>query len=202
LLVAAGVVALVVLAYGRPLSQAAPKPERPAPRTRIALLNLTYVIKNYEKFKTFQQEILNDFKSFQEKDEVKKKLLEESSKESQDPKTTEARRKELAKQIKDLEREIQDNNVAAKKAMKQKGDEQMKVLYLDIVDAATRHARSHDFEMVLHYNEATTKEDFYSTENVARKLQAGTLLPLYAAPGLDISQEVAEALNRDLKPAP
>jgi Skp family chaperone for outer membrane proteins len=202
LLVAAGVVALVVLAYGRPLSQAAPKPERPAPRTRIGLLNLTYVIKNYEKFKTFQQEILEAFKPYQETDQTKKKKLEDLSKEANKPETPEARRLELAKQIKDLQREINDGKVTAKKAMEKKGAEQMKVLYLDIMDAATRHARSHDFEMVLHYNEATTKEDFYSTENVARKLQAGTLLPLYAAPGLDISQEVVEALNRELKPAP
>src|SRR5262249_9218657 len=128
LLVAAGVVALVVLAYSRPLSQAALKPERPAPRTRSALLKHTYAAKNYEKFKIFQQEILEAYKPYQETDQAKKKRLEELTKEAQDQKTTEARRLELAKQIKNLQREIYDNNADAKKAMKKKGDEQMKVL--------------------------------------------------------------------------
>jgi hypothetical protein len=34
-----------------------------------------------------------------------------------------------------------------------------------------------------------------SSGNIARKLQAGALMPLYVKPGLDISKEVVDALN-------
>ncbi len=202
-IVAAGLLALgAVLYVGRVWAQqggGAPAAAAPAPRTRIALLNLTYVIKNYQKFVTFQDEMKKAIEPFQKVDRDKKALAETLAKEAQDPKTPETRREDLARQLKAIQREVQDNNDAAKQFLGKKGDEQMKILYLDIMDAAQRYARAHDFELVLHYNDATTREDFLSPQNIARKLQAGALMPLYAVAGLDISKEVVEALNYPLR---
>ncbi|HEY7428872.1 MAG TPA: hypothetical protein VH682_31870, partial [Gemmataceae bacterium] len=52
-----------------------------------------------------------------------------------------------------------------------------------------------------HYNDAVTPEDFMSPQNIARKLNTGALMPLYAAPGMDISQEVVNMLNYNLRPS-
>ena len=35
-----------------------------------------------------------------------------------------------------------------------------------------------------------------SAQNVARKMQAGATFPIYAAPGVDLTKEVTEALNK------
>jgi Skp family chaperone for outer membrane proteins len=203
-LVAGGILALGAILYAGRLraqpSSGAPAPAAaPAPRTRIALLNLTYVLKNYEKFQNFQNEIKGAFEPFQKTDRDKKAALDVLSKEAQDPKISEAKREELARQIRGLQRDIQENQETAKAYLQKKGDEQMKILYLDVMDAAQRHARAHDFELVLHYNDATTRADFLSSANIARKLQAGALMPLYAVAGLDISKEVVEALNYPLR---
>jgi outer membrane protein len=199
LLAAGSVLALGALVYGgRTWLAAAPVPDRVAekgPRTRIALVNLTYVIKNYEKFKTFQTEIKEAFEPFQKSDRDRKQEAEVLSKQLQDGNLAGKQRADLEKKLKDLQRAIEDNNAAAKEVLQKKGDEQMKILYMDVSDAAERHAKAHDFELVLHYNDATTREDFLSAPNIARKLQAGALTPLYAVPGLDISKQIVEALN-------
>ncbi len=199
-LLAGGILALgAMLAVDRLPAQQAGSPApaaAPAPRTRIALLNLTYVIKNYEKFKTFQDEMKRAFLPYQEKDRKLKSEAELLAKEIQAlTPAQEPSREELTRKLKNLQRDIQDNNETAKSFLGKKTDEQMKILYLDIMEAATRHARGHDFELVLHYNDATSKEDFYSSPNIARKLQAGALMPLFAVGGLDISKEVVESLN-------
>jgi Skp family chaperone for outer membrane proteins len=199
-IVAAGLLALGVVLYAGRLwaQQSAAPAAAPAPRTRIALLNLTYVLKNYEKFKTFQNEIKAAFEPFQKKDQAKKAEAEVLTKEAQAPNTTESRREDIARQLKAIQREVEDNNAAAKQYLGKKEGEQMKILYLDIMDIAGRYARAHDFELVLHYNDATTQEDFLSIPNIFRKLQAGALMPLYAVQGLDISKEVVVALNYPL----
>ena len=62
-------------AAARPAAAAATQPT-PA-RTRIALLNLTYVIKNYDKYKHFQEEIKGIVEPFQTKDADLRHQLEE-----------------------------------------------------------------------------------------------------------------------------
>jgi Skp family chaperone for outer membrane proteins len=191
-----GLLALGAVLYAGRLWAQQTAPAAPAPRTRIALLNLTYVLKNYEKFKTFQEEIKKAFEPFQKKDQAKKAEAEVLTKEAQT--ANETRREEIARQLKAIQREVEDNNAAAKQYLGKKEGEQMKILYLDIMDIAGRYARAHDFELVLHYNDATTQEDFLSIPNIFRKLQAGALMPLYAVQGLDISKEVVGALNYPL----
>jgi hypothetical protein len=53
--------------------------------------------------------------------------------------------------------------------------------------------------VVLQYYDADEKThaaEFWSPTNVARKLQASGCMPMYIAPGLDISEEIIEALNK------
>jgi Skp family chaperone for outer membrane proteins len=186
--------------------RADPKPpareEEKAPRTRIALINLTYIIKNYEKFKQFQETMKGAVEPFQKRDMELKGKLEEVAKELKDDKLPEKERGALEKKQKELQKEHEDNGATAKKVLSEKDGEQMQILYKEIMDMAARYAIAHDFELVLHYNDATTPEDFDSIPNIARKLQAGALMPVYAAKGLDVSREVAGALNQQFSEKP
>jgi Skp family chaperone for outer membrane proteins len=195
-IVAAGLLALGAAIYaGRCAAQSGgAAPTTPAPRTRIALLNMTYVMKYYPKFNAYQNELKQTLQPFQEKDKGLRAQAEQIAKEMNMPGKDQAALEKLAKDLKDIKRGIEDNDQAARVVLSKRSDEQMKVLYLDVVDAASRYARAHDFELVLHYNDAVTREDFLSPGNIGRKLQNGALTPLYAVPGLDISKEVVENL--------
>ena len=61
--------------------------------------------------------------------------------------------------------------------------------------AAQRYAVAHNFEAVFHYQDATTQQDYYSPYMIARKVQSPSLMPIYQAPGLDISYEIVMTLN-------
>lgn len=195
--------ALGVLWYVGPLSgqtqsqtnsQAAPTPAR----TRIAILNLTYVIKNYKKYQNFQEEIKGIVEPFHKKDTDLREKLEGLRKQAATAQGQPSEREKLEKEARDIQRQIEDNNAEVKIALGKRSDDEMKIIYNDICEAAQRYAQSHDFEMVLHYNDAVTKEDFFSAPNIGRKLQTGALMPLYFLPSMDISVAVVELLNYNM----
>ena len=174
----------------------APAPQTVSePRTRIALLNLAYVIKNYRKWESFQAEIKGNVKEFEGRVQLKQKAMEELAKHAGDPKTTQEQRDNDQHEITKLKREIEDVNNEGKTYLVKKSDDQMVIIYREVQDAATRYAVAHNFELVLHYSDATTQADYYGAANILGKLQARACMPLYATPGLDISREVVTALN-------
>ncbi len=200
-LIALGVMCYVSRSWGQqtsPAGQNRPTQTAAEPKTRIALLNLTYVIKNYLKYQNFQKEIKSQIEPFQKRDSELRKQLEELRKKAETAKPSE--REALEREAKEIQRKLEDNAAEIKGALGKKSDDEMKILFTDVFDAARRYAAAHEFELVLHYNDAVTPEDFMSPQNIARKLNTGALMPLYAAPGMDISREIVEMLNYNLRP--
>jgi Skp family chaperone for outer membrane proteins len=199
----AGGVLLIVAALalaGRSWSQTKPEPQ--PPRSRVALVNLSHLVKKYDKATAFQNELKAALVPFQKKDtelkaqvEKLQKLLKDEELLKDEGDTPAKQRDQIEKRITALEREIEDNQKRAKKWLEEKGDAQLIVLYRDIREAATRYAKAHDIELVLHFNDATTDADFWDPRNVSRKMQAGACMPLYVVPGMDISNEVLEILH-------
>jgi Skp family chaperone for outer membrane proteins len=185
----------------------AAQPGRPAavaePKTKVALINLTYVIKNYKKFTTFQDEIKSSVSPFQVNDTKYKQEGEKLAKELQQPTTKDERREQIEKRIVVLKRLIDDNKVEANKTLTKKQEEQLKILYMDVRQVVERVAQSRGFEMVLHFNDAVEPRDYWNPQNIARKMQAGALMPMYYTGALDISNDVVQTLNSSYKaPAP
>lgn len=196
-LVMAGVAVLSLAVFlGSQVTAQTPSANTPTNKSRVALLNLTYVVKNYTKFKTFQEELKAAVDPYQAKDTAWKKEGEALVKESQAPGTTQQKREEIEAKLKDLQRKIEDNKVEASKLLNKKQGEQLKILYNDIRMAAYRYAAAHGIDMVLHYNDAITEADYNSEPNISRKMQAGALMPIYMAKGVDVSYEIVMALNQ------
>jgi Skp family chaperone for outer membrane proteins len=197
---AAGLVALGVVIYvGKLWAQqpgtAGAAAAAPELRTRIAVLNLNYVIKYYKKFINYQEQMKHDLEPYQTKERDKTALRDSLTKELNDPKTPADKRDELQKKIVDVAREIEDNKRDVQKTFMKKQSDMLKIIYGDVQDAASRYARAHNFDMVLHYNDAITMEDYSSVMNIVRKLEQPACMPLYVAPGMDISMQVRDSLN-------
>jgi hypothetical protein len=93
---------------------------------------------------------------------------------------------------------MDDNKSEIQLRLGKRNDEEMKIIYQDIYFAVQGYATSHRFDLVLHYNDAITPEDFMSAQNIARKLNTGALMPLFTAPtasGLEISKDIVDLLN-------
>jgi Skp family chaperone for outer membrane proteins len=193
------------LAVGR-LSADGDENKNEEPQTRIGLVNLTYVIKNYSKYKDFQEEIRDIIGPFQQKDGQLREKLEQlrlegqqlSEQASRGGKQGEAAVKKLKsveKKGKQLVREMEDNQAEAKLKLGKRSDDEMKILFIDVLEAVKRYSADHDLDAVLHYNDALTRVDFLSAQNIARKLNTGALMPLTSAPGIDISKDISDLLN-------
>ena len=232
-----GLVVTVAVIVGASRLWAENKGKKPAPRTRIGLLNLTFVLKNYEKYKHFQEEVKNIVGPFQKRDNKLRARLEKlrppADKEAKQdsthlpplplpsylvtPGTKKKPKKEspikpakaeeedldetvkpddVEAEVKKIQRELEDNSAECKLTLGKKSDEEMRILFLDVYDAAQRYASTHDLDLVMHYNDAIDRKDYLSSQNIARKLHSGAIMPIYLASGIDISTDITEMLNK------
>ena len=174
---------------------AAPAPASEAkPKTKVALINISHVLKSYDKFKTFRNDLLAAMVPYQAKIAAFKTEGQKLETEAKNVKTTAARRLQIEKRFKELKKADQDNNAAAEKEVRRMQEEQLSTLYGDVEVACRRYAVSNGIELVMHYNDGTTKDEVNASENIARKMH-GALMPLYAAPGIDITKEIIAVLN-------
>jgi Skp family chaperone for outer membrane proteins len=171
------------------------QPKVAAPTTKVAIMNLTYVVNNYDKFKTFKEEIKQAVEPFQKKDADHKAAGEKLAKEAALGTTTTARREEIENDLKKLQRQVEDNKNEAQKAVGKKQEQQLFILYSDVWNVVKRVAEVRGYEMVLHYNDTTDQKEMWGAQNIARKMQAGALMPIYHNPALDISKDVLDSLN-------
>jgi Skp family chaperone for outer membrane proteins len=197
-----GVAAAAALVYvgtlwaEQPAAPAAPAHAATAPRTKIALLNLTYVISYYEKYKAYKDSMKTQAQPYEDrikKDQAEYELLNKEMAGPTPP--TEARRQEIETKMKADKRDVQDANDEAKAKLAKEASDQMVVLYKEVQAAAMNYAVAHDFDLVFQYNEPLDPKDYYSPGNIARKMEAGALIPLHYSPGMEISQDVLGMLN-------
>lgn len=191
--------AAILIGAGRLWAES--KERKTAPRTRVALLNLTYVLKNYDKYKHFQEDIKHVMEPAQERDKKLRAQLEklrvQAEKQKENSSIVPAKAEDLEEKAKKIQRELEDNSQKAKKILGKKTEEEMKSLFRDVEQAAKRYAEIHDIDIVMHYNDATTAEEYMSSQNIARKLQTGALMPIYWTRGVDISKDLVEMMSKD-----
>jgi Skp family chaperone for outer membrane proteins len=205
----AGVVALMVAAYvGSHLQAQSPQSPGGAPaataplRTRIALVNLNYVIKNYDKYVTFQGEMKADITNYDKEYEKMQDGLKQWQTRLQQLAPTEApKRDEAEHAIREYQRRLQDMNEEAKKRLGSKADTQAVILYKEVETAVQRYARGNEIELVLHFNDATGETEVNHPANIQRKIQTGACMPMYAAPGMDITKPIIDLLNQSYRAA-
>jgi len=164
-------------------------------KTKVGVLNLTYVIKNYTKFKRYQDDLKQKVDPFQAKDTAWKTQGETLAKDAQKPGTTATQREEIEKKLKELQRQIEDNKMEAQKVLVKEQEAQLVTLYKDIRTVVDKYAVAHSYDLVLHYNDVITTDEYWSPQNIARKMQAGAAMPMYISGGVDISANVLQPLN-------
>jgi len=167
-----------------------------APRTRIALVNLAYVIKHYDKAKAFQDALREESKSSDKRAKEMQARIDELTKELTDkPDLPADKREAIERRVTKMNRELEDFSDEARRSWNKKNDKAMVTLYGEVRQAVERHAKAHALELVLQFNDAAEEAEGNSPATIARRLQAPGCLPLYAAQGMDISKEILAALN-------
>jgi Skp family chaperone for outer membrane proteins len=171
----------------------------PVTQTRIAMLNLRWVIKNYAKYQSFIGEIQATEKNYIDQLTTKQKQLEDKAKAME--KLPAAEKERAEQEVRDLQRGIEDIKLKARKDVAQRSNDQMVKVYKEVRDAAFRHAQANGFDLVLHFEGPAESNEVDSPILVTRNMNAGGCVPLYWNPSLDISGHVLKALNAQYQPA-
>lgn len=166
------------------------------PRTRVALINLGQIIKNYQKFKNFEEQLKNDTQWYQKEIDKRKVQMQQLTTDSAKMTDT-AQREQAERQMKTLQREVQDYTEDAKTKLSKREFDALVQTYREIQDAVGRYAKANDVELVMEYNDAIGN-DVFSPPFFSRKLTNNACVPMYAAPGMDITGVVVEMLNRSM----
>ena len=192
----AGVLTLGVAIYaGSRLVAQPPAAARPAGAgPRVALLNLRFVIKHYEKYKAFMETMKKKDEEYLTLIKSKNMQADKLQKEGQQPSLTPARREQIEQDLRNLRRDVEDLTAKARKEMAKQGSEEMVRVYKEIRGATYRYADANNIDLVLHFEGAADSQEMDSPVLIQRNFNVGCC-PLYWKASLDISSPVLAALN-------
>jgi Skp family chaperone for outer membrane proteins len=166
-------------------------------RASVGVVNLAYVLRNYQKATESQEKFRALYKEYEWRVQRLNKKLEATNKEMMQGDLKPAQREEREKEVRALQRQIQDLSDEARRALGNKQGETIVELYKEVQRAAARYAREHDLDLVLQYNDAATEAEANSPPAVERRVGGpGCCLPLYVrSKAVDISDKVLAILN-------
>ncbi len=171
----------------------------PTPKTKIAIINLQYVVKSYDRWKLFEDEYKRNYKGYDDQfEQIKKVGLELKAKldkmGANDPEGD-----NIKKQLKDLDRQVQDLGDNAKKRLLKLQDDESIRIYSQVEEAVSVYAKANDIDLVLQYNDGVQGPELHNPQNIQRKMQTGALMPIYSVNGMDISNYIIYMLNAHYK---
>ena len=199
----AGVTAATLLFCSTAFAQQGGQPGQPqtapTPKTKVAIINLQYVVKSYDRWKQFEEEYKRNYKGYDAEFERIKGIgllliakLEKMR--ADDPEAD-----NIKKQLKELDRQVQDLGDNAKQKLLKLQDDMSIQIYAQVEEAVGVYAKANDLDLVLQYNDGVQGPELHTPQNIQRKMQTGALMPIYSVRGMDISDYIIYMLNAHFK---
>jgi Skp family chaperone for outer membrane proteins len=199
LVVGTAALGLAVYLGSRLWAQAPAAPVQAPAQTRVAVVNTVQLLTSYHKFKGFQEELNVLAKPYKENIAKLETNKKEWEKVKLNPNAAEKDRLQADIEITKRKREMEDLDNEGKKVIGKRYEEGFVQLYREVEDCIKRYAASNGFHIVLQFSEPPNLTDLYTMRNLNRKLEGltavGASMPIYTAPGLDITANVLANLN-------
>jgi Skp family chaperone for outer membrane proteins len=178
----------------QPAAQPAAQP-KPL-QTRIGLVNMVKVLKEYKKFQAIEEPLKKRSQELEGVLNGYRTRLNALKEEYNKPTTTQQRKDEIEKESRTIQMQAQMAEEDAKKELTKKQGDAAVQIYQEVKAVVERVATAYGYEAVFFYNDAITDADLMHPANVQRKLlQPACLMPMYFAPGMDISAVIVYNLN-------
>jgi Skp family chaperone for outer membrane proteins len=169
-------------------------------RSKIALINIAKVLKEYKRANVQGKEIAEKRKQYLDQVNALRNAINDKNKQIADPKTLQAQKESLQKEMVGLQRQIEDIDRVAQKELTELSNNTIVKVYNEIQETTKAFADAYGFELILAYPDATTPTEANSPVVAQLKLQTPALMPFYHK-NVDITDSVIKALN-DRYPAP
>jgi len=203
----AGVAALVVGVYctSHTLAQAQQQPTGQAaasgPRTRIALINLAAVIRNYNKYKNATANMKRELEGVQETLKTKRKAITDKQAIAQQPNLSPEQKEQLARELRSMERDFDDASADFKQRFQKEDMEVLVQVYQEVKDVVLRYAANYDIDLVMQYSDVPP-EEANTPAAIGLRIRTNACLPMCAAAGMDITTAITNILNQNLAANP
>lgn len=171
------------------------------PGTRVAVVNINSVLKNYNKAQSLNSSIKIKVQSYADRMNKLKEEVAKIQAELPKPTTTATLREQMEKQVVTLQRQLQDLDNEARKVISADQASIAVQIFREIEQVINAVAATNNFDLVLSFPDATTKDDLYSQENVVRKLASQAAIPIFYKKHIDLTDAVITTLNASF-PAP
>ncbi|HEX4588311.1 MAG TPA: OmpH family outer membrane protein, partial [Gemmataceae bacterium] len=145
-------------------TQNAPAATSSMPGTRVAVVNINKVLKNYKKAQALNDSIKGRVQAYAKQMNDKKEEIQKAQTELAQPTTTPQRKDQLEKQIVGCQRLLQDiDNDARKTIGKEQGEIAIRV-FREIEGVIQAVAASNNFDIVLSYPDAAEDAEMYTQD--------------------------------------
>ncbi len=179
--------------------QNAPAVKPAAGTTRVAVINLGYVLNKYERAAVLKEEMQAEVKKMAEE---AKKLAESASlwqMALQKNEFKDGTKEQYEEKLITARRRLEDLNRIAGTKFGKAQQSHVLTLWNDVHEAVKAYSSEHGIELVMAYGDPLQKDATSTYQNLSRKLQSadmGGTTPFFMAPGVDISEAVTEFLNK------
>jgi hypothetical protein len=130
--------------------------------------------------------------------EAKNQTINSKQAQMADPKTPQATREQLEREMKSLKREVQDRVDEINNGLTKKRVDQLVTIYKDVQGAVHAYARSNGFEIVMQYSDSMDPAEKYSAASLQQKLGNMACFPVYHHEQMEITAVVTYMLNKSM----
>lgn len=166
-----------------------------AARTRVALVNLEEVFKNYRKFQVFKDQFKARADGYEQTLKQKQQRMEALQNEYKKPETSQQRKEQIESEARSIKLEMEDVRQKAQKDLLKFNQDQVSILYREVDAVVREYAGSNGIDLIFRYSEDWNQETYNNPENIVRRLGTHHFWPMYYDKSLDITAQVVQILN-------
>lgn len=172
------------------------------PRTRIALVNVASIIRNYEKFKNANANIKSEALNLDATLKAKKQAILDRQTQAQNSAAnlSPEQKTQMAHDLRAMERDFDDQAADMKQHLQKEELELMVQVYRELEDTVKAYALSADLDLVLQYSDVPP-EEANNPNAVARRVGTPGTMPIYVNAGMDITNAIIGIMNQNLRTA-
>jgi len=167
---------------------------------RVAVFNITQIMKDYSKWQYFSTTVANEAKKA-EGELIKLKINLTRMTEQAEKEPVQERRDALVKAIREGRNGLEDRQKQLKEQIEAKLVAHMKELFKNIQEVAQSVAESGNYDIVLTYPEGSTQQELDSPGLIELKMRPTAAMPFYVNKRIDVTEVMLVTLNK-FRPAP
>jgi Skp family chaperone for outer membrane proteins len=172
-----------------------------AARSKIAIINIAKVLRNYNKANAQGKEIADRRKYYLDQVNVIRSKAADKNKELAAA-NNEKSKESVEVELRAFQRQVEDIDRKAQKELMDMSNDTIVRVYKEVQGMCEAIATANGFEMILAYPDATEAAEEGTAVVAQLKLQTPALMPFYVRQDLDITSYVIKALNDRYPAAP